>query len=141
MTHTTSSFRASGSYEQALDRAARQWGIESEFWDTWGQRHATSPEIERAMLAALGVSAGSRESLDRAVEQHAAREWERLLPPVFVAGESAWSKGIPVSVPAAQADAEVALNIRWEGGGMDLRKLRLADLGRGASDRQVEGGV
>ena len=128
MTHTTSSFKASGSYEQALDRAARQWGIESEFWDTWGHRHATSPDIERAILAALGVSAGTRESIDRALEQHQAQDWERLLPPVFVAGESAWSKGFPVSLPAALADAEASLNIRWEGGGMELRKLPLADL-------------
>jgi len=134
MTHTASSFKASGSYEQALDRAARQWGIESEFWDTWGHRHTTSPEIECAILAALGVSAGTRESIDRALEQQMARDWERLLPPVFVAGESAWSKGVPISLPAELADAEASLNIRWEGGGMELRKLPLAELavsGRG----------
>jgi len=128
MTHTTSSFKASGNYEQALDRAARQWGIESEFWDTWGHRHTTPPEIERAMLTAMGLSAGDREGLDRAVEQRMAQEWERLLPVVFVVGESAFSKGIPLSVPVALAEAEISLNIRWEGGGMDLRKLRLAEL-------------
>lgn len=114
--------------ENALDRAARHWGIESEYWDTWGHRHGTSAEIERGILAALGVEAASKESLDEAIERRAAREWERLLPPVFVAGESAWGKGFPVNVPAALADAEVALIIHWEGGGMERRKLALAEL-------------
>ena len=128
MTHLPSSFQASASYEQALDRTARQWGIESEFWDTWGRRHATPPEIERAILAALGVCADTKEGLDQAAEGRLIREWERLLPPVFVCGESAWSKGFPLSVPAPLADAEAALNIRWEGGGVERRKLRLAEL-------------
>ncbi len=128
MTHTSTSSKPSSTIEQALDRAARQWGIESEYWDTWGHRHATPAELERAILTALGVSAGSKEALDRALEQRMSWDWERLLPLVLVAGEATWSKGLPVSVPAPLADAEAALTIRWEMGGMERLKVRLADL-------------
>ena len=36
MTHSIDTFRASGTYEEALDRAARLWGIEPEYRDTIG---------------------------------------------------------------------------------------------------------
>jgi 4-alpha-glucanotransferase len=128
MTHTLSSFKVSGSYEQALDRSARHWGIESEYWDTWGQRHVTTPEIEREILKAVGVDADTREGLDRSAEQRFFEEWDRMLPPVFVSGAGTWSKGFPLNVPLPLAEATAALEIRWEGGGVERRKLRLAEL-------------
>jgi 4-alpha-glucanotransferase len=128
MTHTYHSFKTSASYEQALDHAARQWGIESDFWDTWGQRHVTTPEIEREILKALEAGADGQQGLDRALEQRYLEDWDRLLPPVFVAGASAWTKGFPLAVPAALAEAVAAIEIRWEGGGVERRKLTLAEL-------------
>ncbi len=118
----------SKTYEEALDRAARLWGIEPEYTDTWGARHVTAPEIERAILAALGVPASTAEELDHAVEERLCREWDRMLPPVFVAGESEWADGIPLSMPAALARETAAVTIRWEDGSSDRHRVALATL-------------
>ncbi len=115
-------------YEEALDRAARLWGIEPEYGDTWGQVHATAPEIKRAILSARGIDAETVEGLDHAVEERHLRDWDRLLPPVFVVGESAWSQGFPLSVPAGLAHAKATLEIRWDEADTESRELALAGL-------------
>jgi len=94
---TTGTVQPSENYLQALDRAARAWGIEPGYGDTWGGQHVTSPETKKAILSALGVAVGSREELDRSVEDRLWSEWNRLLPPVAVLGESA--RSFPLHVP------------------------------------------
>lgn len=134
-THTPT---PSGAWEKALDRAARLWGIEPGFTDTWGRRHVTTPEIQRAILAALGVAADTAADLDGAIEQRLASEWERLLPPVLVAGESEWADGIPLSVPAELAGAAATVEIRWEDGASESHKVSLAVLPESGRARFLE---
>ncbi len=121
-------YKPSRTYTEALDRAARLWGIEPEYGDTWGKVHAATPEIEQGILAALGVDTATTESLDQAVEERIFREWDRLLPPVFVAGESHWAKGFPLHVPAALAGATATLEIRWEDGARQSLEFQLSDI-------------
>lgn len=121
-------YKPSRTYAEALDRAARLWGVEPEYGDTWGKVHVATPEIEKRILAALGVDTETRESLDRAVEEHMFREWDRMLPPVFVAGESDWVRGFPLHVPGALAGATAALEIRWEDGGSRSLEFQLSDI-------------
>lgn len=121
-------FEFSQTYDEALDRAALVWGIDPEYGDTWGNLHVTTPEVKKAILAAFGVDAETRESLDRAVEQRLFREWDRVLPPVYVAGQSQWEKGFPLYVPVACADAAVTVELRWEGGDSKRMELSLAGL-------------
>jgi 4-alpha-glucanotransferase len=118
-----STHKAPRTYEESLNRAARLWGIEPEYVDTWGNRHVATPEIQKGILTALGIDTGSRESLDGAVEERRFRQWNRVLPPVFVAGQNDWAKGFPLHVPASLAGATAALEIRWEDGAS--RKLDL----------------
>jgi 4-alpha-glucanotransferase len=113
------------------------WGIEPEYWDTWGNRHVTAPEIEKAILAALGVSSETGEDLDRARERLLLEQWDRLLPPVHVAGESA--PGFPLCAPESLAEAAATLEIRWEDGAAERRELRLAELA--AEERAEFGGI
>lgn len=124
MNHRT--FKQSESYEQALDRAARMWGIEPEYGDTWGRVHTTTPETKKGILKALGVPAGSREELDRAIEERLWNEWNRLLPPVAVLGEAA--KAFWINVPSDLAAFPADVTIRWEGGGSERRTISLSDL-------------
>jgi glycogen operon protein len=67
-----------------LDRLAAAAGIAPEWWDVDGRRTAVSPDTKRALLAAMGLHAGSageaRDSLHRA----AAGGDRRALPPVLV---------------------------------------------------------
>ena len=40
----------SENYAQLLDRAARLWRIDPEYWDIWGRKHVTSDETKRAIV-------------------------------------------------------------------------------------------
>ena len=72
----------SENYAQLLDRAARLWRIDPEYWDIWGRKHVTSDETKRAILKGLGVSADTAESLRAAIE---ARH-RRVRPQAFELG-------------------------------------------------------
>jgi hypothetical protein len=123
---TTQIFKPSETYEQALDRAARMWGIEPQYGDTWGKLHVTSAETKRGILEALGVPAGSREELDHAVEERLWKEWNRLLPPVAVVGEK--ERTFPLQAPATLGGAKITIRFRWEDGGSVEKEYLLSDL-------------
>jgi len=118
----------SDTYQQALERAATTWGIEPEYRDTWGRWHVTTPEVKKAILAARGIRTETKEDLDRAVGERLLSEWGRLLPPVCVAGESAWPAGFPIHLPAALAQAHATLEVHWEDGTTSRQELSLAAL-------------
>ncbi|MGH9664534.1 MAG: 4-alpha-glucanotransferase, partial [Bryobacteraceae bacterium] len=119
-------FSPSGSYEEALARAALLWGIEREYWDVWGNRHEASTEVQRAILASLGVRPDSRESLDAAVEERLWQEWSRLLPASIVLSENASHVDAPV--PVALAQESIKVGIRWEDGTLEHRWFWLPEL-------------
>jgi len=115
-------------YEQALGRAARLWGIEPDYGDTWGKLHITAPETQKAILTALGVDTTSRESLERAVENRIFQDWDRLVPPVVVAGAATWASGFPLHVPASMADGSAVVEFRWENGQTERQTFQLSEL-------------
>jgi 4-alpha-glucanotransferase len=121
-------FRPSQSYAEALDRAAELWGIEPEYGDTWGKLHHTPPDVKQELLSALGVPVGSVEELDRAVEERLHREWDRLLPPVVVVGQSMREAGVPVHLPEHLAGGRAAVEFRWESGEADVRHVLIESL-------------
>jgi 4-alpha-glucanotransferase len=57
-------FEPSTSYEDALHKAAEEWGIEREFWDIFGKRHVASAAMESRILAALGLDTSSQASIE-----------------------------------------------------------------------------
>jgi 4-alpha-glucanotransferase len=59
-------FECSSNHEEALHRAATEWGIEREFWDIFGTHHVASADIEARILSSLGVDVSSAESVDAA---------------------------------------------------------------------------
>ncbi len=119
-------FQFSETQEQALDRAARMWGIEPEYGDTWGRVHTTTPETKKGILKALGVPVASREELDGAIEGRLWSEWSSLLPPVAVLGETAAAFWINVPVELSGLTAQV--EIRWEDSGTHRSTVALPDL-------------
>ena len=75
-------------FEQLLDRAAAQSGIEPGYWDIWGGHHDTTSAAKQAILQALGIAAGDAGQLEQSLAALTRREWERLAPPSLVCGES-----------------------------------------------------
>ncbi len=107
----------SDSYVPLLDRAASLFGIDAGFWDIFGTHHVTSEDAKRAILSALGVATGSAEALDRSLADLARLEWERLLPPVVVAEQSAAAE-VPLCVPSDLLGRVAHFTVTLEDGGV-----------------------
>src|ERR1035441_4687335 len=111
----------SDSFEQLLDRAASWYGIDGGYWDILGNYHTTSVAAKQAILRALGVAADSAADLEQALAALARLEWERLLPPAVVAGESG-----PVELPLHVPAESLAGRARFGVGGEDGENSELA---------------
>jgi 4-alpha-glucanotransferase len=90
-------------FDDILSAAAGQAGIQQEFWDIFGQRHATSPETNRSILTALGFDCTSEASLTSSIARREDAEWTRGLPPVLVVSE-----GKPAVIPVRTLAAALA---------------------------------
>src|SRR5579871_3775857 len=114
---------------QALDAAARIFGVETEYWDVWGQRHQALPAVEAAILASLGVDSGSGAALDQALEQRARAAWRSLLPATVVLHAARQPFEVLVSIPEAMAEALLEIKIAFEEGGARSVSLELRTVG------------
>ncbi len=114
MTLPTMEFVPAQSYEESLDKAAETWGIEREFYDIFGRKHAATPAIQAKILTALGLPAGSFDAL----EEERRRQFERvagsLIPSVSVVQES--DKFLVLNVPHRQ-ETPVRVRVKLEDGG------------------------
>jgi glycogen debranching enzyme GlgX len=81
----------------ALDRLARMVGIAPEWWEISGRHHRVSDETKRAMLASMGLPAGSSGEVRDALGEMTARERARLLPRITIAND-----GEPVVMPLSE---------------------------------------
>src|SRR5579871_376600 len=120
------------SFEQLLDRAASEMGIEPGYWDIWGKHHTISTAGKQAILQAMGVPCGSAAELEEALARRARRSWERWLPPCIVAGESG-PHSFPLNVPAESLGEAAVLTLRREDGSSASVNLNLWDLPQAAS--------
>jgi 4-alpha-glucanotransferase len=107
-------FEHSAHYDEALDRAAAECGIDREYYDIFGHRHEVSTDVRRRLLAALGLDVSSLE----AVEEERLRLFQRkaafAFPNTVVIGES--DKAAPLSLPHS-AEGALCFEIRLEDGG------------------------
>lgn len=99
-----------------MEAAALRLGIENEYWDVWGRRHTASRETQTAILASLGVSADTRESLGQALEEREFREWRKPFAPTIVFTADRLPHEVVLSLPAERADLPAFLEIRFEDG-------------------------
>lgn len=113
-------------------------GIDNEYWDVWGGRHAASVETQTAILASLGVNAATRESLGQALEERQLRSWRRPLPPTVVLTEGRPLHEIAITLAAEHAEASAVLEIRFEDGNSLRLPIQLAGMAA-IAERQVDG--
>jgi len=114
-------------FEQLLDRAAAACGIEPSYWDIWGKQHVTSTETKQAILHAQGMAAGNAEELERSLSALARKEWERLIAPSIVTGESAQAD-VFLNVPLDNLGERARITFRQENGVFSEFELNLWEL-------------
>lgn len=119
-------FEAARNYEDSLARAAAESGIDSFYWDIFGNRHETSADVKRRILQACDWNVATFESLEaeryRRFEQALASGLARTL----VLGES--ERTVPLHLPSV-SDGQVHYEILLEdgqriGGTVELSEMR-----------------
>jgi 4-alpha-glucanotransferase len=114
-------------FEQLLDRAAAICGVDKGFWDIWGRYHETSREALQAILHAKGFDAADAASLERSLDAYERRDWESLLPPSIVTGESAFLE-LPVTVPSEWLGEKARFRVSAEDGSVTEHILNVSEL-------------
>jgi 4-alpha-glucanotransferase len=94
----------SSDLNQATAQAAELLGVQSVYWDIWGQEHRPEPAIQRAILSALALPTGSVAELDNAIRQHVLTARLAYLPPAVVTSPD--DPFVPLCVPHPYAAAE-----------------------------------
>lgn len=92
-----------------LDQTCQYFGIAHEYRDLRGRRHTASPETKRALLASMGVAAGSDAELREALAAHEMEEWNRSLPPLRVVRETQAPIEVVITLPIPRMDKPM----RW----------------------------
>lgn len=102
------------SQETLLARAAPFWGIETEYWDMFGNRHEASAALISAILSSLGVDVSSPESIESATLSRRLAHAGTLLPPAIVV--SAAQPEVILSVPCSLAGVAARITVLLEDG-------------------------
>jgi 4-alpha-glucanotransferase len=105
----------SETFEQLIDRAAAQCGVDAGYWDIWGRYHTTGVEAKKAILRAKGLDASDANSLEQSMVALAKGEWRRLLPPTIVASP-AETVTVPLNLPADSLGQRAHITVRPEDG-------------------------
>jgi len=98
-----------------LARLAALAGIEPVYWDIRGQRHDTSPETARAILAAMGIPAGTPREVTLGLAALEEEPWREVLPPVIVGREGA-ATPLMLHLAADRSAGAMAWTVHLEGG-------------------------
>jgi len=100
-----------------LERLAGVWGIESAYWDIFGTLHETSPDSQRALLAAMGCDVSSDTSISREIHAAETRPWRHRLPPVRVIRSGSAPGEVEINLPARSSARPMRWRLVLEGGG------------------------
>ncbi|WP_052436630.1 4-alpha-glucanotransferase [Georgenia sp. SUBG003] len=114
-----------------LRRLADSFGVATEFWDYTGEHRVVSAGTIRAVLAALGVPAGTEDAVRGSLAEVEVAPWRAVLPPSVVVREGR-EQDVAVHVPDG---SEVAVVVELEDGG--TRRLGQKDLW--VPPREVDG--
>lgn len=121
--------------DDTMKRLAATAGIAPSYWDIRGTLHQTSPEIQRALLGALGLSAETDGDARDRLHDLEVREWQTLLPPVTVCRKP--NATFKVTVPSALVDCILHWQLHREDGeimeggfqlsGSEVKESRVSD--------------
>jgi glycogen operon protein len=122
-----------------LERLARLAGIEPEHRDANGHDHVVSIETKRALLAAMGLPAGTPSEVRDSLHALQLDPWRAPLPP-FIVADAGRRFAIDLIVDRGKADTPCTLDLMLEGG--ESRAVRvIPSEGRLVDVRRVDGVV
>lgn len=109
-----------------LNRAARRYGILTEYHDVNGEKREASPEALVAALQALGAE---METVDDAPDVYEARRWEEWREPCDPVSV-AWggTAKIEVRLPSRQSGSVIRVRIRYEDGRVEETEVTLKEM-------------
>jgi 4-alpha-glucanotransferase len=131
-------FSPADTYEEALKRACKEWGVQEEYWDIWGTRHIADSEVRRKVLTSLGVSADTKESLNLELEERVWQAWSLLVSTTLVIDRS--ERKIPIQTPYGREGTRIRGEFIWETGDrqpFEFGAVELEESGRGALRGQL----
>ena len=106
-------FQPSGSYQEALELAATECGIDRQYWDIFHKPHQTSPETQQSILQALGWDISSHEAIERERRSRFEAQTLTVVPATLVVSES--QRRVPVTLPGHES-ASLCFEISLEDG-------------------------
>ncbi|MGP1677459.1 MAG: 4-alpha-glucanotransferase, partial [Burkholderiales bacterium] len=101
---------------ELLQRLGRIHAIAPDYYDIWGKRHEVPDASLVALLAALGVRAGTPQEVADSIRLAEVQRWRAVLPPAIVVREEAAPWTIRLNLQAAQANAPLAWRLTEEAG-------------------------
>ncbi len=118
----------------ALAQLAAAHGVATEFWDWRGQHTRVSSSTVTAVLAALGVAAGTEDEVRAALQACEDAPWRLMVPPCVVTRAGA-ARQVFVHVPHG---ASVQVSVQPEDGSP---RRQLAQVDRYVHPRPVDGAL
>jgi 4-alpha-glucanotransferase len=119
--------------DDALDRLSALHGIVPHYYDAMGRHHVVTPETKRALLAALGVAAGSPADIAEALEDERMSRRAHMLPPASVVNRGR-SMHATVRVRNTAESARLFWSVNLEGGGERRGEMRWGELAHAPDD-------
>jgi (1->4)-alpha-D-glucan 1-alpha-D-glucosylmutase len=112
----------------SLDRLCALAGVVSSYQDDWKKQRRVPAATRRALLAAMGIDAGTPEATAAAIGELEEAPWRRGVEPALVLDAGAHPLRIPVVVPAESAGNWVDWCLELESGETHEGRFRPADL-------------
>ncbi|MFN0103929.1 MAG: 4-alpha-glucanotransferase [Bryobacteraceae bacterium] len=109
----------------ALRRVAAAHGVQDVYWDIWGREHRPDEDVQKSVLASIGVDVSSVVSVDGSLREWLARERLSLLPSCVVSSTA--EPWLPVAFIAG-ADGATSLTVSLEAGGTLRAGGRMGEL-------------
>lgn len=110
----------------ALQRLARSAGLETAYYDIFGQHHEVGPGVQARVLAQMGFAVASEEEIERSAHAQENAAWLSPLPPVVVISDGE-ARRVPVHV-AGDEDTLLGWRLEEETGLQHSGELPLARL-------------
>lgn len=129
-------------YDELIDRLADMCGIVPEYWDIFGNRHITSRDTKKNLLAALDIDVGTAGSLEAELIREQDKAWLGFVEPAKVISVNSQPFAISACVPVNEGEEHrLAFSFCLENEGGDMEEVTLPEGGLPVLEQRHIGGT